>query len=169
MFYTNLRIWLAESQQTFGRRYCPCFEPGEDAEVNRKLLCPCAYAAAEIAERGVCHCVLFGKGDLTDEEFKDAEARLMLEYRGTPLNLKDGVLDARGQVIDPLRGLPIPDSLHQVKRTLGGYKSGELDVIVSTQTEADNLRRFAKLRGTLSETRSEDGAYRINLKLDRRS
>jgi ferredoxin-thioredoxin reductase catalytic subunit len=74
MFYTNLKIWLAESQQTFGKRYCPCFEPGEDAQVNKKLLCPCAFAEAEIKERGVCHCVLFGRGDLTDEGFKEAEA-----------------------------------------------------------------------------------------------
>jgi ferredoxin-thioredoxin reductase catalytic subunit len=169
MFYTNLKIWLAESNQTFGRRYCPCFEPGEDAEVNTKLLCPCAYAEAEIARRGVCHCVLFGRGDLTDEGFKDAEANLMQEYRGTPLSLKDGVLDTRGKVMDPLRKLPIPDSLHQVKRALGGYKGARLDVIVNTGTEAANLERFAKLRGMPLETRTEDGAYRVILDLKHQS
>ncbi len=163
MFYTNLKIWIAESEQTFGKRYCPCFEPGADPGVNARLICPCKFAEAEIEERGTCHCVLLGRGDLTDDQFKQAEAHLIEEYRGVPLRLTDGVLDTRGMTKDKLRDLPIPDSLHQVKRALGRLKGRRLQVIVASVTEAENLRRFADLRGMGSEMREEDGAYRVTL------
>ena len=163
MFYTNLKIWIAESEKTFGSRYCPCFEPGENSEFNRTLLCPCKYVEEEIQKHGTCHCVLFGSGELTDDKFKEAEARLMNEYRGVPLKMSGGVLDTRGMPPDPLRNLPIPDSLHQVKRALGKFKGKHLEVIVGTKTEAENLRSFAKLKGFGYESREQDGSIRVIL------
>jgi len=147
MFYTNLKIWIAESESIFGKRYCPCFEPGENAEVNKRLLCPCSFAQEDIQKRGSCHCVLFGRGDLTDEGFKEGETRLMQEYRGTPLNLENGILDTRGAHIEPARGLPVPDSLHQVKRALNKARGQTLEVIVETNVEVENLGKFAGKQG----------------------
>jgi hypothetical protein len=89
----------------------------------------------------------------------------MVEYRGTTLKLADGVLDTRGQVMDPAARPAHSDSLHQVKRVLGGFKGDKLDVIVATQTEADNLEKFAKLRGLGSETKAGDGAWRVSLRV----
>jgi ferredoxin-thioredoxin reductase catalytic subunit len=163
MFYTNLKIWIAESEKTFGKRYCPCFEPGTDAEVNRKLICPCAYAAEEIEKTGTCHCVLFGKGELGEAGFKKAEARLMQEYRGTPLKLSGDVLDTRGAVMDPFRQLPIPDSLHQVKRALGKLKGKALKVLVAQATEAENLKHFADQRGLAFESKIDSGGLVVSL------
>jgi ferredoxin-thioredoxin reductase catalytic subunit len=41
MMTTNLEIWLSEMEATFGKRYCPCFEPSGDAQLDKKMLCPC--------------------------------------------------------------------------------------------------------------------------------
>lgn len=163
MFYTNLKIWLAESEKTFGKRYCPCFEPGGDAEINRRLLCPCGFAEEEIQKHGTCHCVLFGKGDLTESQFKEAEARLMKEYRSVPLKLTNNLLDTRAMPKDLLRGLPIPDSLHQVKRSLGMLKGQKLNVLVETPAEAENLRSFASLKGIGFQCQEEGEVFRIIL------
>ena len=61
MVYTNLKLWLSDSEEMYGRRYCPCFEPTGDKEADRKLICPCTYLAEEVAQRGWCHCTLFGR------------------------------------------------------------------------------------------------------------
>ncbi len=146
MLYTNLKLWLSDAETMFGRRYCPCFEPSGDPDLDRKLICPCAFAEEEIATRGWCHCTLFGRGDLTPADYKRAEEELMREYRGAPLTFVDGALDTRGQHIDPLRGLPVPDALHQVKRAIGA-KGLPLEVIVSSEVEAQHLQRLAEVRG----------------------
>jgi len=163
MFYTNLKIWIVESERTFGKRYCPCFEPGADPDITRRLLCPCSFATEEIAKHGTCHCVLFGRKDLTDNQFKEAEARLMEEYRGRPLKLTRGLLDTRGMPKDSLRGLPVPDSLHQVKRSLAMLKGQQLTVLVETRTEADNLRSFAALKGIGFQCEEERDVFRVIL------
>lgn len=163
MFYTNLKIWIAESEKIFGKRYCPCFEPGEDIETNKRLVCPCKYAEQEIRENGTCHCVLFGKGTLTAPQFKEAEARLMREYRGVPLRMSGSILDTRGMHRDALRNLPIPDSLHQVKRGLGMLKGKQLNVIVETRTEAGNLKSFAQIKGIKYQCQKEENTFHVVL------
>lgn len=77
MFRTNLEIWLTESERTFGKRYCPCFEPAGTPEPNQQLLCPCPHADVEIERNGTCRCVLFGRRGLTDamNQVKAAEFR----------------------------------------------------------------------------------------------
>lgn len=156
MFYTNLKIWLVESERLFGKRYCPCFEPTGEAAFDRKLLCPCAFLEQEIEQRGTCHCTLFGRADLTDAEWKEAEARLMGEYRGVPLRWVDGALDTRGMPRDPLRGLPVPDALHQVKRALQTHAGPTLPVIVATQAEADHLALLAGSLGHEARVEQRD-------------
>lgn len=146
MVYTNLRLWLSDCEAMYGRRFCPCFEPSGDPELDKKLICPCAFAEAEIEQVGWCHCTLFGRGDLTPADYKRAEAALMAEYRDVPLRWVGGALDTRGQHIDPLRGLPVPDAIHQVKRALNA-KGTPLEVIVATDIEAEHLKRLAKMRG----------------------
>lgn len=158
MFFTNLKIWIIESEKAFGKRYCLCFEPSGSEELNRKLICPCKFAAKEIEERGTCHCVLFGRGDLTEDGFKKAEQHLMQEYR-VLLNFRDGLLDTRGMVRDNLRDLPIPDSLHQVKRALGMGRP--LKVIVATEAEAGNLEKFAQFRKHSCQREDGDGSFAV--------
>lgn len=162
MVYTNLRLWLSDCEALYGRRYCPCFEPSGDAAQDKRLICPCEYAQAEIDDVGWCHCTLFGRGDLTPDDFKRAEAALMAEYRDVPLTWTDGVLDTRGQHVEPMRSLPVPDAIHQVKRALNG-KGVPLEAIVSTQVEAGHLARMAELRGLRCETAGHEGAWRVKL------
>lgn len=151
MFYTNLKIWLVESEEFFGKRYCPCFEPSGDPELDKKLICPCAFLEQEINERGTCHCTLFGKKDLNPKDYKAAEARLLEEYQG-PLNIKDGILDTRDVPIDPLRGLPVPDPLHQVKRAVKNLGILPIKVIVSKEEYARHIEIFAKRNNLKSKT-----------------
>ena len=145
MMTTNLKSNLCEMESTFGKRYCPCFEPSGDKTLDKKMMCPCEYIEDEIKEYGTCHCALFGPADLTKEQWKASSKRLMDEYQ-VPKNLKDGVLDTRGMPIDPRRGLPVPDMMHQVKSVLNGYKGDSLKVIVEREQEALNLEKIAAYR-----------------------
>ncbi len=145
MVYTNLRLWLSDCEAMYGRCYCPCFEPTGDEQLDRQLVCPCSFAQEEIERAGWCHCTLFGRADLTAGDYKRAEACLMAEYRDVPLRWTDGVLDTRGHLMDGLRGLPIPDAIHQVKRALNA-KGTPLRAIVVTRAESQHLERLAEMR-----------------------
>jgi len=146
MMATNLKSNLCEMDATFGKRYCPCFEPSGDKELDKKMMCPCEYVEDEIKEYGTCHCALFGPADLSKKEWKASSQRLMDEYQ-VPKNLKNNILDTRGMPLDPRRGLPIPDMMHQVKAVLNGYKGNKLTVIVEKEQEALNLEKMAEYRG----------------------
>jgi ferredoxin-thioredoxin reductase catalytic subunit len=162
MVYTNLRLWLSDCEEMYGRRYCPCFEPSGEPDLDRRLICPCDFAQAEIDRTGWCHCTLFGRADLTGADYKRAETCLMGEYRDVPLKWTDGTLDTRGMPIDELRGLPIPDAVHQVKRALNG-KGTPLNVLVATGVEAEHIARLAEMRGLSSSAIEIDGGIRVTV------
>ena len=164
MMSTNLKSNLCEMEATFGKRYCPCFEPSGDKVLDKKMMCPCEYVEDEIKEYGTCHCALFGPADLSKEQWKASSQRLMDEYQ-VPKNLKYGVLDTRGMPLDPRRGLPIPDMMHQVKSTLNGYKGEKLLVIVEREQEAINLAQIAKYRGYNIERTEHDKHIEVTLYL----
>ena len=151
-------------EATFGKRYCPCFEPSGDKELDKKMMCPCEFVEDEIAEYGTCHCALFGPADLSKEQWKASSQRLMDEYQ-VPKNIKDGVLDTRGMPLDPRRGLPIPDMMHQVKSTLNGYKGETLKVIVEREQEALNLQEIANYRGLGFTQQKKEETIEVTLEL----
>ena len=146
MMTTNLKVWLSEMEATFGKRYCPCFEPSGDKQLDKRMLCPCEFIDDEIKEYGTCHCALFGAPDLDKAGWQASSKRLMSEYR-VPLNFKEGVLDTRGMPLDSRRHLPIPDAMHQLKSTLNGYRGKTLTLIVEKEQEALNLKTVAAYRG----------------------
>ncbi len=162
MMLTNLKSNLCEMEETFGKRYCPCFEPSADEELNKKMMCPCKFIDDEIAEYGTCHCALFGPADLSKADWKASSKRLMDEYQ-VPKNLKEGVLDTRGMPLDPRRGLPIPDMMHQVKSTLNGYKGETLTVIVEREQEVKNLEQMAKYRSLKVNSADKNGSFEVVL------
>lgn len=162
MMSTNLEIWLSEMEATFGKRYCPCFEPSGDAELDKKMMCPCEFIEDEIKEYGTCHCALFGRADLDKAGWKASSKRLMSEYR-VPLNIKDGILDTRGMPLDPRRNLPIPDAMHQLKSTLNGYNGKSLKMIVAREQEASNLEKIASYRGYGFAKVPKEDAYEVTL------
>lgn len=164
MMSTNLKIWLSEMEATFSKRFCPCFEPSSDAELNKKMMCPCEYVEDEIKEYGTCHCALFGRADLDKAGWKSSSKRLMSEYQ-VPLNLKDGVLDTRGKPLDHRRNLPIPDAMHQLKATLNSYTGDSLKMIVSTEQEIQNLQKIASFRGFGCESTNHSDYHEVTLQL----
>ncbi|MBU0631669.1 hypothetical protein KKA17_03415 [bacterium] len=162
MMSTNLEIWLSEMEATFGKRYCPCFEPSGDAELDKKMMCPCEFIEDEIKEYGTCHCALFGSADLDKAGWKTSSKRLMSEYR-VPLNIKDGVLDTRGMALDPRRNLPIPDAMHQLKSTLNSYSGDSLKMVVAHEQEANNLEKIASFRGYGFAKALKEDVYEVTL------
>jgi ferredoxin-thioredoxin reductase catalytic subunit len=161
---TNLQVWLSEMEATFGRRYCPCFEPSGDAKLDRQMLCPCEFIDDEIEEYGTCHCALFGATSLDKDGWKASSKRLMKEYR-VPLSYKDGVLDTRNKPLDSRRNLPIPDAMHQVKAALNGYGRPTLRVLVEREQEALNLERLASYRGYGFGQEEKEGHLEVTLHL----
>lgn len=165
MMTTNLEIWLSEMEATFGKRYCPCFEPSGDAQLDKKMLCPCEFIEDEIKEYGTCHCALFGRADLDKAGWKASSKRLMSEYQ-VPLNLKDGVLDTRGMPLDSRRNLPVPDAMHQLKSTLNSYSDNTLKMIVTHEHEATNLEKIASYRGYGFTKNAEEDYIEVTLQFN---
>lgn len=165
MMTTNLEIWLSEMEATFGKRYCPCFEPSGDAQLDKKMLCPCEFIEDEIKEYGTCHCALFGSADLDKAGWKASSKRLMGEYQ-VPLNLKDGVLDTRGMPLDSRRNLPIPDAMHQLKSTLNSYSDNKLKMIVSHEHETANLEKIASYRGYGFTKEAKEDYFEVTLEFN---
>lgn len=165
MMSTNLEIWLSEMEATFGKRYCPCFEPSGNAELDKKMMCPCEFIEDEIKEYGTCHCALFGSPDLDKAGWKASSKRLMSEYQ-VPLNLKDGVLDTRGMPLDSRRNLPIPDAMHQLKSTLNSYRANTLKMIVASEQEAINLKNIASYRAYGFTQEAKEGHFEVTLQFD---
>ena len=156
MIATNLKIWLSEMEGIYGKRLCPCFDPSGGKENDKAMICPCKYIDEEIEEYGTCHCALFGKKDLNNDDWKKSGKRLMKEYR-IPLNIKGNILDTRGMPIDKHRGLPIPDASHQLKSTLLKFNGEELKIIVATEQETFNLEKIAKYKNyTYNSTKYDD-------------
>ncbi len=152
LFQYNLRLWLIESEETFGKRYCPCFEPGDNEEINRKMVCPCDFIKDDIQEKGSCHCTLFGGKDLDSQGFKEAEKRLMQEYR-VKLSYFQGILDTRSMPLDKYRLLKIPDVYHLTKRAvmLHGLP---VKVFTEKMFETENLRLWANYKNWQTEVQA---------------
>ncbi len=161
MMYTNLRLWLVESEDAFGRRYCPCFEPSDDEELNRALVCPCRFIEDDMAEKGTCHCGLFGRGDLSDEEFKESEDRLIREYR-VELTMKGDWVDTRSIPTDPFRGLKVPDAYHLAKRALL-VLGAPVSVVVERDFEARNLQTWGDYKGIAVSVEPMDEGFLVTL------
>lgn len=49
---------LAARARQWGKPYCPCRD-ADGTPADRDIVCPCAYAQADIQEHGQCYCALF--------------------------------------------------------------------------------------------------------------
>ena len=164
MIYTNLKVWLSEMSGMYGARLCPCFDPSGNKELDKKMTCPCTYIEDEIEEYGTCHCALFGKKDLTAEQWKASGKRLMGEYR-IPLNIKGNVLDTRGMPMDSRRNLSVPDASHQLKNALLKIKGDKIKVIVQTEQEAINLEKIAQYKSYQYQLTKNEDHFIVDLKI----
>jgi len=57
----QLILQLIKRENKFGKRYCPCYLISENAEKDKKFVCPCIYHKKEIEKQGHCNCFLFMK------------------------------------------------------------------------------------------------------------
>ena len=161
MFYTNLKLWLVESEKAFEKRFCPCFEPSDDPELNRRMICPCDFIESDIAAKDTCHCTLFGRGDLDDEGFKKAEARLMGEYR-VELSHKNGMLHTADIPTDPARRLKVPDAYHLIKRSVMLHGVPQ-DIFLERDFELRNLIQWARFKGLSVTHEPHNDGYKATL------
>lgn len=162
MMHTNLEIWLSEMEEIYGKRYCPCFEPSGDATLDNKMLCPCKFLDQEIEIYGTCHCTLFGGADLDKNGWKASSQRLKGEYQ-IPLAITDGVLDTRGQPKDVLRGLPVPDAMHQLKNLFSNTPTTKVSMVLETKQELENLEKICSYRGYGYRVISETSPYMVEV------
>ncbi|PKL21232.1 MAG: ferredoxin:thioredoxin reductase [Spirochaetae bacterium HGW-Spirochaetae-4] len=58
-FLQSLVEGLEMNLQRLGYLQCPCRLSWDDREKDKDILCPCVYAADDIAEYGHCFCSLF--------------------------------------------------------------------------------------------------------------
>lgn len=141
MYLTNLTIWLEENKRLYSQQICPCFEASGDPSLDKKLVCPCTFCADDIAQHGSCHCGLFGRGDFTEEDFKNAERHVMTEYR-IPLKWDGNALDTRGQALNPLRDLPVPDAMHQFKQARNERPNLHFEILCDREQSAKNIKDY---------------------------
>lgn len=50
---------LISNFEKHGSIYCPCRVVTGNKGEDKKIICPCIYAADEVARDGACHCLLF--------------------------------------------------------------------------------------------------------------
>lgn len=162
MYRTNLIIWLEENKRLYQRQICPCFEGSGDPELDRQLICPCAFCKEDIQAKGSCHCGLFGRGDFTENDFKQAEARVMREYR-IPLKWKGNVLDTMGQRKDSQRGLPVPDAMHLFKQASNERPRLDFDILCEEEQSAKNIHAFLRNEGIASEIEWEGESWLLKI------
>ncbi len=160
MYQTQLIIWLEENKRLYHHQICPCFESSGEPSLDAKLVCPCSFCADDIAQNGSCHCGLFGRGDFNDADFKKAEGHVMREYR-IPLRWQGNTLDTRGQAINPLRGLPVPDAMHQFKQARHESPALDFEILVDREQSAKNIRAYLDTQGYQSEIISEGNDWRL--------
>jgi ferredoxin-thioredoxin reductase catalytic chain len=58
-FYGMLVDGLWVNHNRYGYFMCPCRDSEGSRELDADLVCPCAYARADIAEYGHCYCSLY--------------------------------------------------------------------------------------------------------------
>ncbi|MEM5946992.1 ferredoxin-thioredoxin reductase catalytic domain-containing protein [Spirochaetia bacterium 38H-sp] len=66
-FLSDLVDGMFSQYQRHGYFLCPCRESWDDIDKDRDVICPCAYAEADIAEYGHCFCGLY----LSDTAYKE--------------------------------------------------------------------------------------------------
>ncbi|AKG90857.1 Ferredoxin-thioredoxin reductase, catalytic subunit [Geoglobus ahangari] len=59
---------LLTNRERYGIAYCPCRVIVGDRETDRKIVCPCVYAEADIREYGRCYCGLYVSRDVAEGE-----------------------------------------------------------------------------------------------------
>ena len=163
LFNTNLKLWLSEAEETFGRRICPCFSPTGDEERDRKLICPCKYMEEDIRLKGSCHCTLFGGEGTSKETFQAGQQRLMKEYQTPMLRNEEGEIDIRKYPIEERRGLRVPDAYHLVKRAAIMAGREPIAMFLEHTYEVEALRRWGELNGYTCTFHGEEGAWHMNV------
>jgi ferredoxin-thioredoxin reductase catalytic subunit len=50
---------LLENKERYGYMVCPCRLASGDKELDKDIMCPCAYRAPDVQEYGSCYCALY--------------------------------------------------------------------------------------------------------------
>ncbi len=58
-FVQSIAEGLTTNVNRYGYYLCPCRDGDGDRKTDADIVCPCAYAAADITEYGQCFCGLF--------------------------------------------------------------------------------------------------------------
>ena len=50
---------ILTNKERYGYHNCPCRMAANDKEVDKDIICPCAYCDPDVAEFGACYCGLY--------------------------------------------------------------------------------------------------------------
>ena len=68
----DLLLGLVKNEERYGYPSCPCRLAAEKLELDRDIICPCAYREADVAEYGSCYCNLYVSKDWLDGRIEHA-------------------------------------------------------------------------------------------------
>ncbi len=63
-FLDTVITGLDQNFEAYGYRLCPCRDGTGNKNQDKDIICPCDYAAEDIAEYGHCYCGLFLSGQM---------------------------------------------------------------------------------------------------------
>ena len=63
----DLLEMLLVNKERYGHMACPCRLASGDFQMDRDIVCPCAYREADVAEYGECSCGLYMSKERLDE------------------------------------------------------------------------------------------------------
>lgn len=161
-YLTFLQIWLAENEEIYGKKICPCFEATGEDKADRMLMCPCSFSAKDIEEHGTCHCNLFGKKELTAEDWKKQEHRIRDKYLIPFKKLDEQTIDTRNVSLDTNRRLEVPSPVHQFKQAYNQLR-GTFQVIVEREQSAKNILHYCNTRNLKAEYHPENDYFLVTI------
>lgn len=65
-FTDSLLEGLSVNWNRYGYFLCPCRDSDGSREADASVICPCAYARADIDEHGHCYCALYLRGGFSE-------------------------------------------------------------------------------------------------------
>jgi ferredoxin-thioredoxin reductase catalytic chain len=58
---------LLANRERYGYMCCPCRLASGDRELDRDIICPCAYRTPDVDQYGSCYCALYVSKEWNDE------------------------------------------------------------------------------------------------------
>lgn len=69
-YVLDILAGLLRNESRYGYRSCPCRLASGTKEIDRDIICPCAYRNADVREYGSCYCGLYVSSEWNGESIE---------------------------------------------------------------------------------------------------